>query len=42
MAKSKTIEIKVEWHKATEAPIKRMCQYIYFSRLASENIRFAD
>lgn len=40
MAKSKTIDIKVEWHKATEAP--KMCQYIYFSRLANENIRFAD
>lgn len=41
MAESKTIEIKVKWHKATEAP-KRMCQFIYFSRLANENIRFAD
>lgn len=41
MAKSKTIEIKVEWHKATET-LKRMCQYIYFSKLVNENIRFAD
>lgn len=24
MAKSKTIEIKVEWHKATEAPKKNV------------------
>lgn len=40
MAKSKTIEIKVEWHKATEAPKKNVP--FYFSRLANENIRFAD
>lgn len=39
MAKSNTTEIKVEWHKATEAP-KRMCRYTYFLRWVNENIRF--
>ena len=42
MAESKTIEIKVKWHKATEAPKKNVPIYIYFSKLANENIRFAD
>lgn len=41
MAKSKTIDIKVEWHKATEAPKKNVPIYLLF-RLANENIRFAD
>lgn len=30
MAKSKTIEIKVEWHKATEAPKKNVPIYLLF------------
>ena len=30
MAKSKTIDIKVEWHKATEAPKKNVPIYLLF------------
>lgn len=30
MAKSKTIGIKVEWHKATEAPKKNVPIYLLF------------
>lgn len=30
MAKSKTIEIKVEWHKATETPKKNAPIYLLF------------
>ncbi len=41
MAKSKTIEIKVEWHKATRTPKKNVPIYL-LSRLANENIRFAN
>jgi len=30
MAESKTIDIKVEWHKATEAPKKNVPIYLLF------------